>query len=163
MFNYTDVEDFMENRDLHEDYYTLMEEYTGTSIYKEIIHFMYLAFPNWTSNRGIGSMAAEFVLSNIENLEYLDEDAINSKESLETIYLELVKRYHSFKKTFDFSDYTRLNNEFEQEYEEELQDIEHLNIEDSEKARDELYMKFEKEYLSKVTYNFIDEDELIIS
>ena len=33
-----------------------------------------LKYPDWNTNNGVGSWAAEFVLDNINSLEYLEED-----------------------------------------------------------------------------------------
>ncbi|WP_272023610.1 hypothetical protein [Olleya namhaensis] len=51
-----------------------MEEYSHLEIYKETIHFMDLAFPEWTTNKGVGFWAAEFILTSILNLEHLYEE-----------------------------------------------------------------------------------------
>lgn len=164
MVNRNNIEEFIQNRDQHEDYYVLMEEYDDTEIYKEIIHFMYLAFPEWTSNRGIGSWAAEFVLTGVRNLEGLYKDGkITSSDRLKDIYLTLVDNYRDSKIRFELSQTTLIVDVFERECEDELESIKDLENEPYNLAWNKLYVDFEKEYLTHTTYDFISKQEIIVS
>ena len=147
---------------LHEDYFLLMEEYSGTELYKEIIEFMYLAFPEWTSNKGIGTWAAEFVLAAMQNLEYLydDDKHITKENTFKDLYLTLVDDFNDFKSSYTFSFQDRVLNDFENEYTEFLEDNEHLPETDFKALYNELYNKFYEVQSKKVIYNFRDEDAL---
>lgn len=81
--------DFLDYQEKHRDYFLLINEYSGTELYKEIIHFMNLAFPEWTSNAGIGRWAAEFVLRAIQNIEYTEEKGYTPLETLKDMYVGL--------------------------------------------------------------------------
>ena len=71
-----------------------MEEYSGTELFREIIHFMDISFPEWKTNREIGLSAAEFISYCIEFLSQctLDkrDDELNH-ELLKTIYLRVTE------------------------------------------------------------------------
>jgi hypothetical protein len=74
----------------------LMAEHSGTELFKEIIHFMDISFPEWKTNRGIGFSAAEFILHCIEflsqcNLEKREDEF--SCESMKTLYLSVAEDY----------------------------------------------------------------------
>ena len=161
MINQYQFEEFISNRETHQEYYLLMEEYANTELYKEIIHFMYLAFPKWNTNKGIGNLAAEFVLDTIYNFEYLiDETEKISAENLKNIYLSLGNNYKIFKSTFDISQITGIIDVFEQEYESELEEI---DFDQNNSVWKILFENFKKEYLLQTTYNFINEDNLVIA
>jgi len=164
MFNYNHIEDFIDNRIDHEDYYTLIEEYNETEIYKEIIHFMYLAFPDWTSNNGIGGWAAEFVLTSIRNLEHVYEDEqMSSSDKLKDIYTTLVDDYDDFKSMYSLSQGTRIVDVFEYECECEIESISHLEKKSYDLEWDKLFEAFKKDYLARVIYDFRREEEVVIS
>lgn len=82
-----------------------MEEYSGTELFREIIHFMDISFPEWKTNRGIGLSAAEFISYCIEFLSQctLDkrDDELNH-ESLKTIYLSVPEDYQRFQTEYQF-------------------------------------------------------------
>lgn len=164
MFNYNHIEDFIDDRINHEDYYTLIEEYANTEIYNEIIHFMYLAFPDWNTNKGIGSWAAEFVLTSIRNLEYVHENEQTSySDKLKDIYISLVDSYDDCKSMYQLSQTTRIVDVFENEYEGEIESISPIQKESYDLEWDKLYEAFKKEYLTHTAYDFISKQEIIVS
>ena len=162
MFKQEHLEDFIENRDAHEDYYTVMDEYSGTELFEEITHFMDIKHPYWKTNKGLGFWAAEFVYSAIQNNEYLlDRDEYSFKYMLENIYKELDYDYERMKSNFDMVYNNILLTDFENHHEDELEDNNHLSEEEYSKFYDNLFKAFKKEHLKIVTYNF--EDDLIFS
>lgn len=155
------IEDFIENREAHEDYYSVMEEYFNTELFQEIIHFMDIKYPNWKTNGGIGFWAAEFVNSAIQNNEYfLDRDEFSFKEMLVNLYEELDYDYERMKSNFDMVYNNVLFMDFENHYEDELEENNHLSEVDYTLFYNNLYATFKKEHLKIITYNF--EDSLII-
>ena len=91
--------------------------------------------------------------------EYLiDETEKISAERLKDIYLSLVDNYKIFKDTFDNSQITRIINIFQQEYESELEEI---DFNQNNSVWKILFENFKKEYLLQITYDFINEDDLI--
>src|SRR5690606_18953598 len=102
------LEEHLDFLDQHSDYFILSGEHFGTELYKEIIHYMDIAFPEWTSHAGIGSWAAEFVLTGIQNLEYYGEEEQTSAEMLRDIYVELAVDYKSFKESYQFHNFETL-------------------------------------------------------
>lgn len=155
MLTTSDIEDYHNHLEQHEDYIFLMGNYSHTEIYKEIIHFMDIAFPEWTSNNGIGFWAAEFVLSAIQNLEHLyGESNFSTFEVLKQLYLNLVDDYESFKSEFYFVIKDAIINNFEIEYNDLLDENEHLPENDFRAFYDALYNPYKVKVLNKITYNF---------
>ena len=87
MFSNNEMLNFMDHHEEHEIYYYLMEECVHTAFGKEIIDFMYLVFPEWTSNRGVGTDAANFLNDKISDLEvlYYEDEHPESAETLKEI------------------------------------------------------------------------------
>lgn len=53
---------------------------------------MTIAFPEWITNKGIGSWSAEVALTSIQNLEGLEiTDSYSSRDLLEDCYKSLVE------------------------------------------------------------------------
>ncbi|SFJ00034.1 hypothetical protein [Olleya namhaensis] len=155
----SDFEDYQTQLDKHQDYILLNREYSHTEIFKEIILFMDSAFPEWTTNRGIGFWAAEFVLTAIQNLEHLYEDINNSSiQVLKDVYMSLVVDYKITKKQFTSVVIDTIIHNFEIEYNELLDENEYLPINDFKALYDELYNVYEIKILNKVTYNFMNEE-----
>lgn len=79
------------------DFMILQMEYSNTELYKEIIAFMNVAFPLWNTFEGIGNCAPQFILSTIQNLDYIDE--LNDKtlaliyEDISSSYIDTLKFY----------------------------------------------------------------------
>jgi len=156
MLTFSEIQDYQNHLDEHQDYITLMREYSSNEIFEEIIHFMDLAFPEWTSNRGIGNWSAEFVLTNIQNLEFLyDEIENNSSEVLKNIYLSLVYDYKRTQVEYGLMLKSRILNSFSLKHEELLFKNEHLPAIDFNVLYDELYSNYETQTLNIVTYLFI--------
>lgn len=135
-----------------EQYYKLMNEYSGTELFKEIIHFMDMSFPEWKTNRGLGFTSLEFIRHCIDfltlcNLEKNNED-LNLK-SLKTIYLSLAEDYERFRMEYQsvFSSFAL--EKFTAEYEEEIED-EYL----TDFRYNDLYDTFLNQELEKITYDF---------
>lgn len=161
MLNLNHIEDFIENREAHEDYYTVMEEYSNTELFQEIIHFMDIKYPNWKTNSGIGFWAAEFVHSNIQNNEYLlDRNEYSFRIMLENLYQELVYDYERMKSSFNMVYRDALLNDFENYYEDELEENNYLSEDEYSIFYDNLLSAFKIEHLKIVTYNF--EDDIIV-
>ena len=134
-----------------------MEEYSHLEIYKETIHFMNIAFPEWTTNKGIGFWAAEFILTSILNLEHIYEEAsYSSFDILKDLYTNLVVDYKSTTKQFTSAVIDAIIYNFEIEYDELLDENEHLSKEDYKVFYNNLYNSFEKRHLNKITYIFLD-------
>lgn len=138
-----------------------MEEYSNTELFKEIIHFIDIKYPEWKTNNGIGFWAGEFVCTVILNNEYLqDRDEYSFREMCETLYKELDVHYNKTKSSFDFIYKDVLFRDFEIKYDEELEENEHLSEAEYSVFYDNLYADFKKEHLKIVTYNF--KDDLIL-
>ena len=158
MLNQFHFEEFLDNREMHMDYYTVMEQYNETELLYEILHFMDLAFPEWKSNKGIGTWAGEFVLSIIENNEYLDDrEEYTFKEMLTNLYIELADRYSDMQVEYSFAFDDRLISQFNIDKEFELKEKEHLPFEEYSVFYDKLFFEYKSEKLGYVTYNFRDD------
>lgn len=84
---------------IDEDYRLIQNEYAGTTIYTEVVHFLQLAFPEWNSNKGLGAGAPEFVLQLINN----HEEAFYTKpqrEALVSLYIDAADSYERSQKHF---------------------------------------------------------------
>lgn len=152
------LEEYIDFLDKHSDYFILKKQHFGTVRYKEIIHFMDIAFPEWTSNAGIGTWAAEFVLTGIQNLECIGEEEQTSSEMLKDIYVELAEDYKSFKVFYQFHNHNTILDEFDKKYGEYLEGKEHLPTNDFNALYNELYKTFKSEYLRKRPYTFSEND-----
>lgn len=135
-----------------EQYYKLMHEYSGTELFKEIINFMDLSFPEWKTNQGIGFSAAEFILHCIEflgrcNLS-IDNEELNY-ESLKTLYLSVAEDYQRFKTEYQFIFSSFALEKFTSEYADEIED-EYL----TDFRYNYLYDTFLNHQLEKVIYDF---------
>ena len=100
MITPSNIQDFIDYREEHHDYFLLIQEYAKTMLYQEIIHFMNDAFPEWNSHAGIGSWSAEFVLTAIQNLEHTEEKEYSQLETLKEMYVGLAEDYNSFKEKY---------------------------------------------------------------
>ena len=118
---------------------------------------MDIAFPEWTTNKGIGFWAAEFILTSILNLEHIYEEAsYSSFDILKDLYTNLVVDYKSTTKQFTSAVIDAIIYNFEIEYDEVLDENEHLSKEDYNFFYNKLYNAYQEKYLNKVTYDFSD-------
>ena len=150
--------DYTDYMDQHESYVGLMEEYSHTEIFKEIINFLNKKFPKWSSNHFLGSYAAEFIETTIQNLEYLqDRKEYTKLEMLTTIQEEITSRFIDTQYNYQsiFSEQLIIN--FESVFEEELADNRHLPYQEYSDYYDNLFNSFEKKERDKIIYNFKDE------
>ncbi|SHM30528.1 hypothetical protein SAMN05444484_10572 [Flavobacterium chilense] len=130
-----------------------MYEHSETELFKEIIHFMDISFPEWKTNKGLGTSATEFILHCIDflsqcTLEKRDNE-FNS-ESLTILYLSLAEDYERFKTEYQFIFLDFVLEKFTNEFDEDLED-EHL----TDYRYNDLYENFLNKELEKVTYDFI--------
>ncbi|MFH6998888.1 hypothetical protein ACHRVZ_13200 [Flavobacterium sp. FlaQc-57] len=129
-----------------------MNEYSGTELFKETIHFMNIFFPEWKTNRGIGFSAAEFILHCIEFLSQcnlrIDNKELNH-ESLKTLYLSVAEDYQRFKTEYQFIFSSFALEKFTTEYADEIED-EYI----TDFRYNDLYDSFFNQELEKVTYDF---------
>lgn len=133
-------------------YKTLMEEHSDTELFKELIHFMDISFPEWKTNKGLGTTATEFISDSINflsqcNLEKRD-DQLN-KQSLTQIYLSLAEDYERYKIQYQSIFFENTLEKFATEFEEELED-EFL----TDFRYNDLYDNFFNQELMKVVHDF---------
>ncbi|MCF8715528.1 hypothetical protein JM658_11895 [Joostella atrarenae] len=158
MFRPSQIQDYIDYNEEHNDYFVLINEYSEAVLYKEIIHFMNIAFPEWNSNAGIGSWAAEFVLTAIQNLEYTEEKEYTLLKTLKEMYVTLADDYNSFKEKYQFIILDDILKQFNIEYGEFLDEHENLSEKDFEALYEELYATYRNKYFNVVTYSFIEND-----
>lgn len=145
-----DYDTLYDFRETHTDYLELISQYSETELYKEIIHCMNLLFPEWNSNYGIGCISSEFVLTTIQNLEYIEDFTdINRREQLKTIYQELTISYKDSKLYYQSIIKDAIDQKFKNTFTdvvdlEELCDLEYNNR----------YNGFVEKEMTKVFYKF---------
>lgn len=129
-------QNFIDNREHHYEYYLLMEEYSHTPLFKQMIVFMNTTFPEWKTHNGVGSSAATLIYTNLMIFQDYDED-FNFEEELSSAYEFSQNSYNGFflMKTFDYF-------------------MELLKEEDNRDDLDKLYKQFEKKLLTKEVYKF---------
>ena len=151
-----DVDLFASYMEEHIDYYALKNEYSGKEILKEAILFMNSAFPEWKTNGGVGSWAAEFMYDSLESLGYLqDEDAeYSSLEMLKNLYEVLAYNYQRKKDSYSYAIIASIRKDFDIANEDFDYDNEHLSVEDYSALYKMKLAEFEIEYLKVVTFNF---------
>jgi len=155
MLRKQNIDDYQQHFDSHRDYFVLMEEYSSTELFKEVIHFMDLAFPEWTSNRGIGGWAAEFILSNINELEsFKEKEKYSSLGLLRGCYLSLANEYEKTKKKYNLVVEELSLQNFQNEYEELLKENDSLSVNEYDEFYDVLFKDFQVKSLNITTYNF---------
>jgi hypothetical protein len=129
-----------------------MNEQSGTELFKEIIHFMDISFPEWKTNRGIGFSAAEFILHCIEFLSKcslaIDNEGLKDK-SLKTLHLSVAEDYQRFKTEYQFIFSSFVLEKFTVECVDKIED-EYL----TDFKYNKLYNAFLNQELNKVTYDF---------
>jgi hypothetical protein len=133
-------------------YCNLMAEHSETEMFKEIIHFMDISFPEWKTNRGIGFTSAEFVS---HCLDFLSQCTLGKRdhelnlESLKILYLSVAEDYDRFKKEYQFIFSSFALEKFTTEYEDEIED-EYL----TDFRYNDLYDNFLNKEFEKVIYDF---------
>lgn len=153
--NTRDYVDYMEQ---HESYNRLMEEYSQTEIFKEIIKYLNTTYPKWSTCHFLGLWSPEFVETTIQNLEYLKDIEEHTKlEMLTNIQEEITNRFDDTFINYQsiFSKQLLIN--FESTFEEELEDNRHLPYQEYSDFYDNLFNTFEKNEKDKFIYNFKDE------
>jgi len=160
MLKKQDIENYQHHFDVHKDYFVLMEEYSETEMFKEIVHFMNMAFPEWLTNRGIGGWAAEFILTNIQDLDYFQKQKnYSSLKKLTDCYLCVSTAYHTTKTQYSVVANELLLQAFNHKFEIELSDKEYLSPKEFDIFHESLYTQYQDTFLNKICYNF-DEFEL---
>jgi len=154
MITPSNIQDFIDYREEHHDYLLLIQEYAETMLYQEIIHFMNDAFPEWNSHVGIGSWAAEFVLTAIQNLEHTEKKEYSQQETLKEMYVGLAEDYNSFKEKYQFIILDDILKQFNSEHGAFLDENENLPEKDFNVLYEELFNKFKSSYLCKRPYSF---------
>ena len=150
--------DYVDYMEQHESYSRLMEEYSQTEIFKEIINFLNITYPKWSTNHFLGSWAAEFVETTIQNLESLQDGEEHTKsEILANIQDEITNRFDDTFINYQsiFSEQLIIN--FESTFDDELYDNRHLPYQEYSDFYDNLFNAFEKNEKDKIIYNFKDE------
>ncbi|PBJ14367.1 hypothetical protein [Flavobacterium sp. ACN6] len=113
---------------------------------------MYISFPEWETNKGLGTTATEFISDSIEflsqcNLEKRD-DQLN-KQSLTQIYLSLAENYERYKVQYQSIFFENTLEKFTAEFEEELEDEYFTDF-----MYNYLFDSFLNKELEKVIYSF---------
>lgn len=152
------LEDYIDFQNKHEDYILLMEEYSRTQLFKETILFLNEAFPDWKTNKGIGSWAAEFVLHIINSNEYLEFEDSYSKEKFKDLYEDIVFTYETFKLNYQFHLLTIIDQKVEEIYEEEFYDLENdpkISFNDYLAYCKAAKEKFKETFMDEIVYDFV--------
>ncbi|MFH6956819.1 hypothetical protein ACHRV1_05380 [Flavobacterium aquidurense] len=134
------------------EYYNLMNEHSETELFKEIIHFMDISFPEWKTNKGLGTSATEFILHCIDFLSQCTLEKRGNEfnsESLAILYLSVAEDYERFKTEYQFIFSALVLEKFTAEFEVDLED-EYL----TDYRYNYLYDTFLNEELGKTTYDF---------
>lgn len=140
------IQDYIDYQNKHEDYILLQNEYFDTEIFKEIVHFMDMAFPEWKSNKGIGFYAPEFVLTTIQNCDYLIEaETLN----LNLLYAELVLEYPKSKASYELSFEEYFDNYFFAKLEDDSFEA------TSHQQQEEVYRNYFERVITYIPYDFI--------
>jgi hypothetical protein len=153
------LEDFVDFQNEHEDYILLMEEYSNTELFKETILFLDIAFPEWKTNNGVGSSAAEFVLNIMNENENLAFEDSFSKDKFKELYEDIVFLYKVYKENFKSQLLTIINNKVNLLYEEEFEILENdvkISAKDYLAYCNVAKEKFKEIFMDKITYDFIN-------
>ncbi|MBF4517837.1 hypothetical protein IRZ71_15840 [Flavobacterium sp. ANB] len=133
-------------------YKILMEQHSNTELFKEIIHFMDISFPEWKTNKGLGTTATEFISDCIDFLSQCNLEKRNDQlniQSLTQIYLSVAEDYERYKMQYQSIFLENTLEKFEVEFEKELED-EYL----TDFRYNDLYDTFLNQELEKVIYDF---------
>lgn len=137
-------------------YHAIKNEYDDSFILKEALLFMDEAFPEWKTNSGVGSWAAEFIYDSLESLGHLqDEDTeYSSFEILKNLYEVLADNYQRMKGRYSYAIIDAISRDFEIANEDFDYDNEHLSVENYFALYKMQLADFKEEYLKKVTFDF---------
>lgn len=129
-----------------------MNEHSETELFKEIIHFMDISFPEWKTNKGLGTSATEFILHCVDFLSQCTlgkrANELNS-EALTTLYVNVAEDYERFKTENQFIFSALVLEKFTTQFEDNFEDEYLTNY-----RYNHLYDTFLNEELGKVTYDF---------
>lgn len=98
--------EYIDNRELHENYYLIMEEYAHTDIFKIIVSVLDNHYKNWKTNRGLGDSSAEFVLLGIDLCDYItvaDQEGNLLKSAYDEVYEIISVLYQKFYSSYQSS------------------------------------------------------------
>lgn len=156
MFEIENQLSYYDNREQHASYYELMEDCPNNELFEEILLFMDASFPDWKTNNNLGYWAADFVLDMV-NLYDSQDATISFREMLVNLYPDLAEEYNSRKLDYNFTFKESILQLFENNYEEELEENNHLSEKDYNAWYDNLYNSLLNERLKETPYNFIDD------
>lgn len=154
--NIYDLDEFVGQFEQQESYNALMNEYSGTEIFKEAILFMDEAFPDWKTNNGVGTWAADFMYISLDNLAHLKntKNKYSSLVILKSIYEELAFNYQRMKASYALAILDLIIRDFDIENEDFDFENRHLFVENYTALYKMQLDDFKKEYLKKVTFDF---------
>ncbi len=137
-------------------YHAIKNEYSGTLILTEALLFMDQAFPEWKTNSGVGTWAAEFMYETLESLGYLDDEdtEYSSFEILKNLYEVLVDNYQRKKGSYTYGIIDSISRDFDIANEDFDYDNEHLSVENYIALYKMKLADFKEDYLKKVTFDF---------
>ena len=167
-------DEYVSNREKHEDYYNVMENYSDTPILNEILRYMNEKFSNWNTNSGIGFYAAEFVSDIIDEFEsYVNhgdsEEDVNedceaneedfTKKELEFLHQTISSYYattlENFAHRFNMYSIDEFEAYLESLIENEVDEKKIAELEDlSQEAYDKMYDEFKIKLKEKIVYDF---------
>ena len=150
----TDIHAFQMQEQLA--YHAIKNEYLGTEILKEALLFMHEAFPEWKTNGGVGTWAAEFMYDSLESLGHLQDEGTeySSFEILKNLYEVLVDNYQRKKGSYSYGIFDSISRDFDIANEDFDYDNEHLSVENYFALYKMQLADFKEEYLKKVTFDF---------
>lgn len=156
MFDIEYTESYCDNREKHASYYELMEDCPNSELFDEILIFMDGFFPDWKTNYNLGYWSADFMLDMV-NLYDSQDVTISFREMLVNLYPDLAEEYSSRKEDYSFILKDAVLELFENKYEEELRENNHLKEVDYSAWYDNLYNNLLNKKLKETPYNFIDD------
>ena len=137
-------------------YHSIKNEYDDSFILKEALLFMDEAFPEWKTNWGVGTWAAEFMYDSLESLVYLDNEdtEYSSFGILKNLYEVLADNYQRMRGRYSYAIIDTISRDFEIANEDFDYDNEHLSVENYFALYKMQLADFKEEYLKKVTFDF---------
>ena len=156
MFEIENEYSYCDNREQHATYYELMEDCPNSELFDEILIFMDSFFPDWKTNNNLGYWSADFVLDMV-NLYDSQDVTISFREMLVNLYPDLAEEFHSRKQDYNFAFKESILQLFENKYEDELRENNHLSQKDYNALYDHLHNELLNEKLKEIPYNFVDD------
>ena len=151
MYNFQ-LEEFVAS--LNEDYEMIMNEYSGTELFSEVIHALNWLFPDWKMNKELGESSPEFVLTIIHAVEDCYEESLQI-EWLILLYDEILELYPKTKLFHKDSFEQQISNEIFNLSEDEFCD--YFGKDESEMTADEIDValaSYEEDRLSLSPFSF---------